>query len=372
MRDLRLEKLAKLVVEYSTGVKKGDRVYIRGEECSIPFITAVAGEVIKKGGIVHPIITVQEIAELKYKYGTDEQLKTPDRFFEILADEADVCITVLSKKNTRNLTNISPDKIKLNALANKDSRTKYMKRAGDGSLRWCITQFPVQGDAQEASMSLSEYEDFVYSSCHINEKDDPVETWNKIRKYQEKWCQYMNGKKRMRIVSKDTDIDVNIEGRTWENCCGLLNMPDGEIYTSPVESDINGHIRFSYPGIYNGKEIENIYMEVENGRVVKATADKGEKLLQTLLDTDEGSRFFGEVAIGTNYGIKKFTKNILFDEKIGGTVHMAIGSALPQAGGVNQSAIHWDMLCGMEYGKIYVDGELIYENGHLIDSILEK
>ena len=372
MRDIRLEKLAKLIVEYSTKVKKGDKVFIKGDECGIPFINAVAKEAIKKGAFVYPMVSIQEITEHKYNYGSEEQLLNPDRFFEVLADEADVCISVLSKKNTRNLTNIDAEKIKMNALANKKSRSKYMKRAGDGSLRWCITQFPVQADAQEASMSLNEYEDFVYSSCHISEDEDPVATWNKIQEYQEKWCQYLNGTKKIRIISKDTDITASVEGRTWENCCGFLNMPDGEVYTSPVENDINGHIRFSHPGIYNGKEIKNIYMEVEKGKVVKATADVGEELLQALLATDSGSSFFGELAIGTNYGITDFARNILFDEKIGGTVHMAIGNALLAAGGVNESAIHWDMLCDMKEGKVIADGEIIYENGHLIDSLLEK
>ena len=195
----------------------------------------------------------------------------------------------------------------------------------------------------------------------------------KISKEQELWVKYLGSKSSLHIVSEGTDIMIGIKGRKWINCDGKQNFPDGEIFTSPLENNINGYITFSFPGIFAGRQIEGIKLEVKDGKVINATAKKGEELLKSLLETDEGSSFFGEVAIGTNYGIKDFTSNMLFDEKIGGTVHMAIGDSMPEAGGKNKSSLHWDMLCDMRNGgKIYADGELFYENGKFIDSILEK
>ena len=160
---------------------------------------------------------------------------------------------------------------------------------------------------------------------------------------------------------------MSVKGRKWINCYGGNNFPDGEVYTGPVEDSVNGHIRFSFPGIYNGNEIEDIRLVFKNGKVVKATAEKGEKLLHQILETDEGAKFVGEVAVGMNHNIKRFTKCMLFDEKIGGTVHLALGKSYADSGGKNKSSIHWDMLCDMRSsGKIYADNELIYENSRFL------
>lgn len=372
MKDIRLEKLANLLVNYSTKVKKGDTVYIEGDEAAIPYIIEVAKAAIKNGANVNYIVGISEINEYLLKYGTDEQLDYPSQLSGKCIREADVRLTSWGSNNTRATANIDPNRLKRRSLANKENSEIYFDRTSKGELRWCGTQFPTNSSAQEADMSLSEYEDFVYGAGLID-KDDPIAEWEKISKNQQRWVDYLNTKKTLHIISKGTDITVNFEGRKWINCDGRQNFPDGEIFTSPVENGVNGHITFSFPGIYNGKLIENIYLEVENGKIVKATASKGEELLLTCLDTDEGSRYFGEVAIGTNYGIKKFTKNMLFDEKIGGTIHMAAGASLGEAGGVNKSAIHWDMLCDMrDGGEIYADGELFYKDGQFIEDILNK
>lgn len=215
-------------------------------------------------------------------------------------------------------------------------------------------------------MSLTEYQDFVYGAGLLNTAH-PIREWEKIRDEQEKWVNYLNSKKELRIVSAHTDLKINISGRKWVNCCGKINFPDGEIFTSPVENGVNGYISFNYPGIYLGKEVEGIYLEVRDGKVITASAKKGEDLLKSLLETDRGARYFGEVAIGTNYQIQKFTKNMLFDEKIGGTAHLALGDSLPDTGGQNHSIIHWDMLCEMKSeGRIYADQELFYEQGRFL------
>lgn len=372
MKDIRLNKLAKLLVNYSTAVKKGDFVFVSGDEVCTPLAVELAKEAILAGAHVETILSSQEIAEVKLKYSTEEQLKESNFIMENVIKKADVWLSIWGDRNTKVFSNIDSNKIKSNSQGASSWRKIYSQRMGDNTLRWCGTQFPTYSDAQEASMSLSDYEDFVYEAGLLH-TDDPVAEWLKISAEQEKWVKYLDTKEYLHIISKETDIKVGIKGRKWINCDGKANFPDGEIFTSPIENDINGHICFSFPGIYAGKEIEGIRLEIKDGKVVKATAEKGEDLLIALLQTDEGASFFGEVAIGTNYGIQKFTRNMLFDEKIGGTIHMALGDSMPEAGGKNQSAIHWDMLCDMcTGGKIYADGELFYENGKFIESVLKE
>jgi len=371
MADIRLQRLARLLVEYSTEVKPGDKVFIQCEDVAIPFMIAMAKEAVKKGGKIETLVSVPEVKEILYKYGAQQQLDEPSSTFKLLVDQADVFISAWGTKNTRANNNVDSTKLQRQIRANSETRKEFSRKMGTGEIRWCGTQFPTHADAQEAGMSLSEYEDFVYGAGLLD-LEDPVAEWQRIHQEQERWITYLNARKELHIISKGTDLRVNIDGRTWINCDGTANFPDGEIFTAPVETGVNGHITFSFPGIYLGKEIENIYLEVAHGQVVKATASKGEELLHALLDTDEGARLFGEVAIGTNYGIQKFTRNMLFDEKIGGTVHLAIGDAYPESGGLNRSAIHWDMLCDMrDGGKIYADGELFYQDGKFIEEVLE-
>lgn len=372
MADERLSKLAKLLVNYSTGIKKDDIVFICADEVATPWVIEVAKEAIKLGAHVEYRLESEEVSEVKLKYANEEQLKQGNLIYETLLQKADVWLTAWGGRNTRSLSKVDPQKIKLSQQGSSKWKSIYSQRCGDGSLRWCGTQYPTYSDAQEASMSISEYEDFVYEAGLLD-KEDPIKEWKKISKEQERWIKYLNTKSDLHIVSDDTDIRVGIKGRKWINCDGKENFPDGEIFTSPIENDINGYIKFSFPGIFMGKQIEGIKLEVKDGKIIKASAEKGEELLKELLETDKGSKFFGEVAIGTNYGIKEFTSNMLFDEKIGGTIHMAIGDSMPESGGKNKSSLHWDMLCDMRSnGKIYADGEIFYENGKFLDEILEK
>lgn len=372
MADSRLNKLAKLLVNYSTEVKKGDFVFVSCNEVASPWLTEVVKEATKAGAHVETNISCEEAAEMRLKYSTEEQLKEGNLLMETMIKRADVWLSAWGSRNLKTNSNIDVAKIKASQQGASGWRSYYSSRMGDGSLRWCGTQYPTHADAQEAAMSISEYEDFVYGAGLLD-CDDPVAEWRRISAEQERWVKYLNTKKELHFLSEGTDIRVGIEGRKWINCDGRVNFPDGEIFTSPIDDRINGYITFSFPGIFAGKEIEGIRMVVKDGKVVEATAKKGEDLLKSLLETDNGSSYFGEVAIGTNYGIKKFTRNMLFDEKIGGTIHMAIGDSMPEAGGKNRSSLHWDMLCDMRNGgKIYADGELFYENGEFIGSILEK
>ena len=373
MRDSRLDKLAKVLVGYATEVKEGDKVAISGEAVAVPFIQAVAREATKKGAIIEYYVDIPEVDAQILKEGTKEQYARENNRFGACV-KSDVWISAWGSENTKTFQSIDGEKLKDRRLENKENRKIYSKRIGDGSLRWCGTQFPTQGDAQNAGMSLEEYEDFVYQAGYLYE-DDPVAKWEALAKEQQKWVDYLDRKKELHIITKGTDIKVNIEGRKWINCCGKENFPDGEIFTSPVENGINGYITFSYPSIMNGNEFENVYFVIENGCIIEIDCKNSEEKqrLISYVDTDEGSRYFGEVAIGTNYGIQRHTKNILFDEKIGGSMHMAIGEGFQEAGGKNESAIHWDMITDMvAQGEIYADGELFYCKGKFIDKILQN
>lgn len=372
MADPRLNKLAQLLVNYSTKVKPGEYVFVSSDEAALPWMQEVVKEAVKAGAHVEYHMGSEDIRETILKHSSEEQLKMEDYMLTKVLEKADVWLSAWGGRNTRALSNIPGEKIKASTQGASGWRKIYSERMGNGSLRWCGTQYPTQSDAQEASMSLSDYEDFVYGAGLLN-YENPVAEWKRISAEQDRWIKYLDTKKELHFLSEGTDIQVKIEGRKWINCDGRENFPDGEIFTSPVEDSIDGYITFSFPSIYMGQEVEGIRLEVAKGKVVKAEAKVGEDLLKSLLATDEGSNLFGEVAIGTNYGIKNFTKNILFDEKIGGTIHMAVGDSMPEAGGRNRSAVHWDMICDMRNGgKILADGELFYENGEFIDDILQK
>ncbi|GAG12347.1 unnamed protein product, partial [marine sediment metagenome] len=219
--------------------------------------------------------------------------------------------------------------------------------------------------AQEAAMSLEEYEDFVFNSCLLDKKE-PVTEWKKIDKHQQKICEFLNQVSTIHILGENTDLLLKVKNRKWINCSGKLNMPDGEVFTGPLENSANGTIRFTYPGIVSGREVEDITLTFKDGKVVKATAAKGDELLQQMLKI-EGVDRIGEVAIGTNYRITQFSKNMLFDEKMGGTIHMALGASYPESGGLNKSAIHWDMVKDMKKeAEIYADNKLFYKNGKFL------
>jgi aminopeptidase len=243
---------------------------------------------------------------------------------------------------------------------------RTLDRAAAGELAWCSTLFPTPAFAQDAEMSLDEYEDFVFQACHVTDPD-PVAVWRRFADRQARLVDRLSDKREVRLVGPDTDLVVSVAGRTWINCDGKNNFPDGEVFTGPVETATHGHVRFSYPAVLGGREVSDVRLWFENGRVVRATAAKNNDFLQTSLNVDDGARILGEFAIGTNYGVTRFTKNILFDEKIGGTVHMALGTAYPESGGQNRSALHWDMVCDLRQGgEVWVDGELLSKNGQFV------
>lgn len=366
MVDSRISKWAKVLVRYSLGLKKGDYFLIEGIENGKPLALEVYKEALAAGA--HPVIIpyFEEEKELKAKHGTLEQISFEDPLWIFLTEKADAMLTIWAESNPKAYSNIEPAKMSMLSNAREKMMDIYFKRTGDGSLKWCGTQYPTHGVAMDANRSLTEFEEFIFDACLLN-TPDPEAAWKKIHESQQKYVEYLSTKSVIEVKSRDTHLTMNVAGRTWVNCDGIVNMPDGEVFTSPIEDSVNGHIRFSYPAIFQSREVVGVELDIENGRIVSAKAEKGEDFLKEMLRTDQGASGFGEFAIGTNYNIVNFTKNILFDEKIGGTIHLAVGAGLPEAGGTNKSAIHWDMICDMKNGgEIYADGELFYKDGKFL------
>ncbi|MEM3695043.1 MAG: aminopeptidase [Candidatus Bathyarchaeia archaeon] len=364
MVDHRIEKLAKLSVQYSVAVKPKEKVLIIGSVEAAPLINELYKECLLSDA--YPMIMPQlETDYTFYKYAKEHQLTYVSPFEKFLIENIDVQIGIFCEPNPKRLTNINPTKMRIRAASRKELAEIRIKREAEGKLRWTLLPYPIPAQAQEAAMALAEYEDFVYGSCLVD-KEDPVAEWKRIHDEQERICSFLNSIEEIRFVGEDTDLKMSVKGRKWINCSGEKNMPDGEVFTGPVENSANGTIRFTFPGIYGGREIEDVRLTFEDGKVVKASASKGEEFLKEILKV-EGADRIGEIAIGTNYAITRFTKNMLFDEKMGGTIHMALGMSIPESGGINVSAVHWDILKDMKRdGEIYADGKLFYKNGKFL------
>lgn len=366
MHDPRIDKLARLLINYSLGIKKGQVLVIQSTIQAEPLVEAAYREALGAGAHVITLLDLPNAQEIFFKTASAEQLEFISPLSQLITESVDARLQIMAPYNTKALSGVEPQKIAQKQRAGAKLQTRFMERAATGQLHWTLTGFPTNAAAQDANMSLQEYANFIFAAGLIDDKD-PIARWQEIDREQEKICRYFNKCSQLRIVSKDTDLSMSIKGRKWINCSGHENFPDGEVFTGPVEDSVAGHIRFSFPGIYAGQEIEDIRLEFSKGKVVKATAIKGQELLDSLLETDAGAKYVGEVAVGTNFGIQKFTRNMLFDEKIGGTVHLALGASYPESGGKNESGIHWDMLCDMrENGEIFADGKLVYKAGKFL------
>ena len=364
MRDSRLNKMAQVIVNYSLEVKEDDLVWMVGEMGGLPLFEALYEELIKCGAQVFSTFHPAGWDELFFKYASDRQLEKTCPFALSNASICNKRIRVEGMTNTRALCNVDPKKQALRSLAYKPLLEKTMERSAKGDLDWVVTLCPTEALAQEGEMGLLEYADFVYGAAHLDEAD-PVASWKAQEKQQELMVQYLEKKKELHFkTAAGTDLRVNIEGMRWKNSCGKRNFPDGEVFTGPKEGGVEGIVRYTYPAIYHGTVVEDVELVFEKGKVVKATASKNEEFLRAMIDQDEGASSLGEIAIGTNYRIEKFTKNILFDEKIGGTFHAALGAGYPETGNTNKSALHWDMICDLrEGGTIEADGEVISKDG---------
>ncbi len=366
MIDKRIEKLASILINHSLSIKKNDLFMISGSYLAAPLIKEVYKQSILKGAHPFTRIGIDGLAETYFKYASDNQLNymSPLSKFEI--EKIDAKLAIISPENTKNMTNIDSKKQAKASVANKEIHEIFLKRASEKKLRWCITQYPTNASAQDADMSLEDYEEFLFKAAHVDKKD-PVKYWEKMRVEQQKIKKKLDKIKKIHVIAKDTDLKISVEKRKWINCYGKENFPDGEVFTGPVENSAEGYISYSFPASHGGREVDDIKLWFEKGKVVKSKASKGLNFLNSMLDMDKGSRKIGEFAFGTNYGIKHYTKNTLFDEKIGGTIHIAVGSGYPETGSKNKSSLHWDMMCDLRKdGEVYADNELIYKKGNFL------
>ena len=359
------ERLAKLAINYSLNIEKGERILISGPAFAKELFQALYVEILKVGA--HPILfpNIEGIDELQYKYSSEEQLLYVDPIQKQLLQEIDGYLIIEGDYNVHKLGMVDP-KLIATSRGSPDRRAIWeilMERIGKRNLKYLIVPYACNSLAQEANMGLYSYFEFITKALFLD-KENPVTHWLELEKKQEKICEALKNTKQIQVIGEDTDLTMSVEGRQWINECGHLNLPDGEVFTAPLEDSVNGSIRFTFPGIFQGNEIQNIHLEFKDGRVIKSTADKGEELLHQLLKI-ENTEIIGEFAIGTNYGITQFTKNILFDEKLGGTIHCALGAGIEEAGSKNKSAIHWDILKDMRVpgSKILADNKIIYEEG---------
>jgi aminopeptidase len=366
MRDPRAEGLAKILVGYSTQVKEGETVAIDGENAAEPLLLAVYEEVLKAGA--NPIVNVSLDGQsaVYYKHANDSQLDWVSPVSEWLLDNVDVRIAIGASSNTRELSAVPPERQTRRQLATGELLGRAMERSAKGEFRWCYTLFPTNAYASEAEMSLADYEDFYYGACLAGD-DDPLTAWERASAETKRLAEMIEGHQEVRVVAPGTDITLGIADRTFIPCDGRHNMPDGEFFTGPIEDSVQGEVTFHLPATIGGREVAGVRLRFDSGKVVDASAERGEEFLIQLLDTDPGARRLGELGIGTNYAIDRGTREVLLDEKIGGTVHMAVGKSYPESGGVNESAVHTDLVCDLRLGgKIVVDGKDFQVDGKFV------
>ena len=363
MTDSVLEKFARTLVHYSLSIRKGDLLMIRTSTLGVPLLKEVYREALRAGANVFHRLTFESEFELFYEEASDEQLDWLSPIETLEVESVTARLNIQATINTRATAGVDSVRYARHMRSQAPISEIHRQRSAAGKMRWCGTLFPTNALAQEAGMSLTDYERFVYGAMFLD-RDDPIAEWQAFSRDQQAKVDYLDKVKTLRFVAEDTDITVSVAGRTWMNSDGKRNFPSGEVFTGPVEDSANGTIRFTYPAIRNGHEVEDVRLTFKDGRVVDATASRGLDHLLAELDTDSGARFLGEVAVGNNFGIQRFTKNTLFDEKIGGTCHFALGSSYPETGGQNHSAIHWDMVCDLRCGgEIHADEQVIHKDG---------
>jgi aminopeptidase len=370
--DIRVQKFAKVLVEHSARIVPGDRVFLEGTTAAEPLLRELYIQILEKGG--HPQVMMSIPGTMPFSQDemiltyakSDAQLDYVPPFYKLAYDQFESRIRVHSATNTKGQTNMDSQKSTRRAKALSTITEVQFRRGGAGEFKWVTTLYPTDAYAQDASMSLKEYEDFVFGAVHANE-DDPVAFWKTTEGKQQAAVNFMKGKNQVILRGPNVDLTLSVKGRTFVNSFGTYNMPDGEVYTGPVEESVNGWVKYTYPANYGGVSVEGAELIFSNGRVEQAKADKNLDYLLKTLETDAGSRFIGEFAIGTNFDIDRFTGNILFDEKIGGSFHMALGAGYPETGSKNKSAVHWDMICDLRKdSEILVDGELFYKDGQFV------
>jgi aminopeptidase len=355
--EAEVKRWAELLVEYCSRVEPGDQVVISSELAARPLVEECYKQVLRRGG--HPSVHLElpALHEFFLREASEEQLSylPPAALVEAHAIEASIRIAASS--DTRSMSRVDPRRQAAVARA-RDPIRKAARRH-----RWVVTQYPTEAYAHDAGMSLPEYERFITAALFLD-RENPTTAWQELSRRQAGLVDYMARVRSVRIEADDTDLVLSVAGRTWINSDGRRNMPSGEIFTGPIEDSALGRLRSSFPVCRDGREMAQISLEFHAGRVVQARAEQGEDYLLAMLDIDPGARRLGELGLGLNGGINRFTGSILFDEKIGGTAHVALGQSYPETGGTNSSALHWDIIVDTRSdGRITADGQLVMENG---------
>ncbi|MGL4651517.1 MAG: aminopeptidase [Caldilineaceae bacterium] len=366
MADPRVARLAHLLTHYCTAVMPGDWVLVRGHLAALPLVDEILRAVTLAGGHTTVQLTDDAQSERFATLANDDQLAWVSPVEQLLAEKVNARIVINAPANTRALAGLTPEQAQKYQQGQRAFGETLMRRGADGSLRGVLTNFPCAALAQEAGMGLHEYEDFLYAATACD-SEDPVAYWRSVHDRQQRLVEWLRGRSQVVVRGPSVDLTLSIAGRSFMNSDGKRNMPSGEIFTGPVEDSVNGWIRFDYPAIFGGRAVEGVELRFVDGAVVEARADKEEEFLRRTLDSDPGARFLGEFAVGTNDRIQRFTRSILFDEKIGGTLHVAVGAGYPETGSRNRSRVHWDFICDMrQSSEILVDGELFYRNGRFL------
>jgi aminopeptidase len=361
--DPRLESLADVICGYSLDVQPGEIIRITGPASAHAFIAAVTRRVTRMGGMPMLRASFPSVEAVMLSRGSDEQLTTITEIDRLDSELARKTLTIWADENTRYMSEVPPERQALWSTARRELSDRWFDRLARGEVGWCGVTLPTQGFAQDAGMSLGEFEDFVFGAGHVSDPD-PVAYWRGQSHRQAEVIGRLAGVSELRIVAEDTDLTLDVSGRTWQNADGRENFPDGEVYTSPLHERTRGHIAFSFDATYHGREFGGVRLWFEDGRVVRHEATRGAEFLEGMLDMDEGARYVGEVAFGMNDEIQRATNNVAFDEKIGGTTHIALGASFPEAGGTNRSSLHWDIVCDLRQGgEVYGDGQLLARDG---------
>ena len=365
--DARLERMADVLVEYSLRVEGGDVVLVSGPVAASEFAVALHERILAAGGHSHLRMVPEELEEALARLGSPSQLEWVNPALERLYETVDCYVALLAPTNTRAMTGTDAAAASIRRRAHQPLRQLLERREQDGELRSVVTAVPTHALAQEADMSLRDYTDLVVSAGWLD-GDDPVAAWSSFRERAASLAERLNRATLVRIQAEGTDIVLDVAGRAWVPSDGTQNFPDGEVYTAPLESATSGTIRFPHATIIEGRRVQGIELSFEGGLVTNARADRGDQDLQALLATDDGARRVGELAFGLNDRVERFTGEPLFDEKIAGTVHLALGSAYPECGGTNMSALHWDLVCDLRGGgHVEIDGEIAHEGGAFLE-----
>ncbi len=369
MADPRIQRWAETLTRYCLYVQPGETVLIQATPLAAPLVEAVYREILRAGGHPLPRISLPALAEIALKEAAEEQLAFASPIDAVLCETVSARLSISSEENVSALAGVDPSRQALLQRASGAARRRLSDREQQGQFKWCGTLYPTQAYAQNAGMSLEAFTEFVYAACFLNDAH-PADRWRELGAQQQRYVDWLKGKKRVRVLGRDTDLSLSIEGRAFINSDGKRNFPSGEFFTGPVEDSAEGTIRYTIPSAINGRVVQDIRLRFRNGEVVEATAAQGQEFLEQMLKLDDGARRLGEFAFGNNFGITRGISNTLFDEKIGGTVHLALGSSYPETGGQNLSALHWDMVCDLRPeaggGEVWVDETLFLKDGKLM------